>query len=146
MKLRDWLLRCGVDGLAEAMVVLEEGEATAFLGVLEPSGGGAVGLELGVGVAGDEGEVRGGQEELPAAPEDPAAESDVACGECAGSSDGSHTEGFADELDARGEREDAGDGRVDGCGLGDEERIHTATTVTCACSLERDDGVRVFVW
>ena len=118
--------RAGGDivGLVEVVVVLEEGEAAALLGVLEEGFGGegvvvdAGEVLVGRDEGGDEGVVLGGEAELPASPMDAAAGSDVAGG------DGAyrlHTEGFADKLEACGEVEDAVDGSVDDCAFADGE-------------------------
>ena len=89
-----------VDERGEVVVVLEEGEAAALLGVLEPGLGGDVVMAdacwvfVGCGEAGDEGVVLGGEAELPAAPVDAAVGGDVAGGECRAAGDEVHAEGL----------------------------------------------------
>jgi glucose-fructose oxidoreductase len=106
----------------EVVVVLEEGEAATELCVLK---GGFEGAVDGMGRVelGDERVVAGGQSEFQAAPDDLGAGGYVAGGDAI---DGAHAERLLDELDARGEREAAGDGSVNGDGLAKDREIRVS--------------------
>jgi hypothetical protein len=123
--------------LSEMVVVLKEGEAAAFLGVLEEGFGGEIVLaeagEVFVGrdEAGDEGVVLRRQAELPSAPHDAAVGDDVTGGESVGDAGvgGIHAESLLDERKARGELEETFDGGVDQDGLADGEHASNSMQV-----------------